>query len=49
MGRVKPNQIVIGGNVFKTIGTDLKGRFTEIEKYNLVETGESYPIYRSTE
>ncbi|HEY1248722.1 MAG TPA: adenylate/guanylate cyclase domain-containing protein, partial [Nitrososphaera sp.] len=34
MGRVKPNQIVIGGNVFKTIGTDLKGRFTEIEKYN---------------
>lgn len=47
MGRIKPNQIVIGGNVFKNIGKDLKGRFIEIEKYNLVETGESYPIYRS--
>jgi class 3 adenylate cyclase len=49
MGRVKPNQIVIGGNVFKNIGRDLKGRFIEIEKYNLVETGESYSIYRSTD
>ena len=47
MGRVKPNQIVIGGNVFKNMGKDLKSRFTEIEKYDLVETGESYPIYRS--
>ena len=47
MGRIKPNQIVIGGNVFKNIGKALKGRFIELEKYNLVETGESYPIYRS--
>ncbi len=47
MGRVKPNQIVIGGNVFKNMGKDLKSRFMEIEKYDLVETGESYPIYRS--
>jgi adenylate cyclase len=47
MGRAKPNQIVIGGNVFKNIGKDLKGRFIEIERYNLVETGESYPIHRS--
>jgi len=47
MGRARPNQIVIGGNVFKNIGKDLRGRFTEIEKYNLVETGESYPVYRS--
>jgi adenylate cyclase len=47
MGRVKPNQIVIGGDVFKNMGKDLKSRFIEIEKYNLVETGESYPIYRS--
>ena len=47
MGRAKPNQIVIGGNVFENLGSDLKGRFTEIEKYNLVETGESYSVYRS--
>ena len=47
MGRVKPNQIVIGGNVFNNIGKGLKSKFIEIEKYNLVETGESYPIYRS--
>lgn len=47
MGRIKPNQIVIGGNVFKNMGKDLKSRFIEIEKYDLVESGESYPIYRS--
>lgn len=47
MGKAKPNQIVIGGNVFKNIGNELKSRFVEIEKYNLVETGESYPIHRS--
>ena len=47
MGKARPNQIVIGGNVFKNIGNELKSRFVEIEKYNLVETGESYPIYRS--
>ena len=49
MGKAKPNQIVIGGNVFKNIGNELKSRFVEIEKYNLVETGESYPIHRSVD
>jgi len=47
MGKAKPNQIVIGGDVFKKIGKTLKSRFAEIEKYNLVETGESYPVYKS--
>lgn len=47
MGRAKPNQIVIGGNVFKNMSKDLKDLFVEIEKYNLAETGENYPVYRS--
>lgn len=49
MGKAKPNQIVIGGSVFKNIRKELKSRFVAIEKYNLVETGESYPIFRSTD
>jgi len=49
MSKAKPNQVVIGDNLFKKIRSDLKSLFLEIEKYGLAETGEIYPIYRSAE
>lgn len=49
MGKAKPNQIVIGDNVFKNIEQNLKQRFHGAEMYRLIETGEKYSVYVSTE
>ncbi len=49
MGKAKPNQIVIGDNVFNNIEEDLKERFHGTEMYRLTETGEKYSVYVSTE
>jgi adenylate cyclase len=49
MGKARPNQIAIGANVFTNIGEELRERFQETDKYTLVETGETYAVYTSTE
>ena len=49
MGRAKPNQIAIGANVYARIKSDMKEKFQEVEKYDLAETGEAYPIYVSVD
>jgi adenylate cyclase len=47
MGKARPNQIAIGADVFKNISMELRERFEEVEKYTLVETGETYAVYTS--
>ena len=48
MSRAKPNQIVIGDDVYKNLGEDKK-LFKMEGVYKLQESGEEYPIYTSIE
>lgn len=46
MGKANPNQIVIGGNVFRNISEDLRKKFLHTDSY-VLEAGEGYPVYLS--
>ncbi len=47
MGKAKPNQIVIGDNVFSNLNGDLKNKFCHGDTYILLEAEEDYQVYLS--
>ncbi|GIU72695.1 MAG: hypothetical protein KatS3mg003_2224 [Candidatus Nitrosocaldaceae archaeon] len=49
MSKAKPNQIVIGDDVYKNLEDKYKELFRLEGSYKLQESGEEYPIYTSTE
>jgi class 3 adenylate cyclase len=49
MGEAKPNQIVIGDNVFTNLQDHNRSLFNLREEYTLAGTGEIYPIHLSSD
>ncbi len=49
MSRARPNQIVIGEDVYKNLDESYKKIFKHEGSYKLQESGEEYPIYTSLE
>lgn len=47
MVKAKPNQIVIGDNLYKLLGEDDKKMFKEVDSYRMEDSNEEYQVYTS--